>query len=70
MLKRRGIWILVTVYIALAGTYSVVTPVMEASDEVWHYPMVHYIAEHWSLPIQEPGVQTPWRQEGSQPPLY
>jgi hypothetical protein len=70
VLKTRGIWFAIAVYVALAGAYSVVTPVMEASDEVWHYPMVHYIAEHWSLPVQEPGVETPWRQEGSQPPLY
>lgn len=46
------------------------TPIMEASDELWHYPMVQYIADHWSLPVQEPGVETAWRQEGSQPPLY
>jgi 4-amino-4-deoxy-L-arabinose transferase-like glycosyltransferase len=70
VLRTRGIWILVAVYIVLAGAYSVTTPVMEASDEVWHYPMVQYIAEHRSLPVQEPGVETPWRQEGSQPPLY
>jgi hypothetical protein len=32
--------------------------------------MVKYLADHRSLPVQEAGVETAWRQEGSQPPLY
>ena len=69
-LDRYGIWGLLAVYVLLASVYSVVTPVMEASDELWHYPMVKYVADQWALPTQIPGVETPWRQEGSQPPLY
>ncbi len=65
-----SIWIIVALFVLLAGLYSVVTPVMEASDELWHYPMVKYIADHRSLPFQDPAVETAWRQEGSQAPLY
>jgi 4-amino-4-deoxy-L-arabinose transferase-like glycosyltransferase len=54
----------------LGVVYGVVVPPFEASDELWHYPMVKYIADHWALPVQVPGIETPWRQEGSQPPLY
>jgi hypothetical protein len=61
---------IVAIFVLLGFTYSVVTPVFEASDEKWHYPMVKYIADNWSLPVQEPGIETPWRQEGSQAPLY
>ena len=70
MLKKVGLSLLLGLYIVLGIVYSVTTPIMEASDELWHYPMAKYIADHWSLPVQEPGVETPWRQEGSQPPLY
>lgn len=70
MHKRRFIFLLLTLYLVVASIYSVVTPVMEASDELWHYPMVKYIADHGALPVQEPGVETAWRQEGSQPPFY
>lgn len=70
VLKRYGIWLVLTTYAVLASTYSIVTPIMEASDELWHYPMAKFVADHWALPVQEPGVETPWRQEGSQPPLY
>jgi 4-amino-4-deoxy-L-arabinose transferase-like glycosyltransferase len=61
---------IIAAFVLLGFTYSVVTPTFEASDEKWHYPMVKYIADNWSLPVQEPGVETPWRQEGSQAPLY
>jgi hypothetical protein len=68
--KNRSLTILLLAYVMLAGIYSVVTPIFEASDEVWHYPMVKYVADHAAIPVQTPGVATAWRQEGSQPPLY
>ena len=68
--ERALLAAILVAFIALGSVYSVVAPLFEASDEKWHYPMVKYIADHWSLPVQEPGVETPWRQEGSQPPLY
>ena len=70
---RIGIILILVLYLLLALTYSIVTPLFEASDELWHYPMVKYIADHWKLPVQDPevtDVEQPWRQEGSQPPLY
>jgi 4-amino-4-deoxy-L-arabinose transferase-like glycosyltransferase len=58
-------------YIILAAIYSFATPPFEASDELWHYPMVKYLADSGlRLPQQDVTVQTAWRQEGSQPPLY
>ncbi|NLE51015.1 MAG: hypothetical protein GX613_06365, partial [Chloroflexi bacterium] len=58
-------------FLALATVYSLVTPLFEASDELWHYPMVQTIAENgFRLPVQDPSQPTMWRQEGSQPPLY
>ncbi len=74
--ERALVTAIVVAFVLLGATYSVVTPVFEASDEKWHYPMVKTIADNWSLPVQEPGVETPgveatpWRQEGSQAPLY
>ena len=62
--------LIVAAYVLLGVVYSVVTPPFEASDELWHYPMVQVIAETGSLPVQDPAVPTLWRQEGSQPPLY
>lgn len=53
--------------------YSAATPLFEASDELWHYPFVQHLATGGSLPVQHAGqtdADAPWRQEGSQPPLY
>ncbi len=68
--ERVILALILALFVSLGVVYSVVVPPFEASDEKWHYPMVKTIADHWSLPVQEPGVETPWRQEGSQPPLY
>lgn len=62
--------IIISLFVVLSVIYSLVTPVFEASDELSHYPVVQYIATHWQLPVQHPGVETLWEQEGSQPPLY
>ena len=61
---------ILVLFVALAIAYSVVIPLFEASDELWHYPMVKAIADNWALPVQDPANVGPWRQEGSQPPLY
>ncbi|MGD1996678.1 MAG: glycosyltransferase family 39 protein, partial [Anaerolineae bacterium] len=68
--ERALLVALLAVFVTLGTIHSVVVPPFEASDELWHYPMVEYIADHWSLPVQDPANVGPWRQEGSQPPLY
>lgn len=51
--------------------YSVTTPILEASDEISHYPLVQHLAANGlSLPVLDPANPGPWRQEGGQPPLY
>jgi 4-amino-4-deoxy-L-arabinose transferase-like glycosyltransferase len=69
-MEKRLLAVILGLFVLLSATYSVVVPPFEASDELWHYPMVKYIADHWSLPVQDPANVGPWRQEGSQPPLY
>jgi len=68
--QHGGIILILTGFLVLGTVYSVVTPLFEASDELWHYPFVKHLAEGGGLPVQDPRVEQPWRQEGSQPPLY
>lgn len=71
ILKRH--WAIISIivaFLALGVTYSVITPIFEASDELWHYPFVKHLADGNGLPVQDPKLDQPWRQEGSQPPLY
>ncbi|MDX2136779.1 MAG: glycosyltransferase family 39 protein [Chloroflexota bacterium] len=62
--------IILVVFVVLALIYAWATPVFEASDELWHFGMIQHIAETGQLPVQQPGVETIYEQEGSQPPLY
>lgn len=63
-------WFLL-LYFVFGLFYLMATPVFEASDELWHFGMVEHLARGGDLPVQEiDGPLTPWRQEGSQPPLY
>jgi hypothetical protein len=69
---RHGFWlrIILIAFVTLALLYSSATPIFEASDEVSHYAVVQHIADTGALPVQQPGINSPWDQEGSQPPLY
>ena len=71
--ERIGAALIVAASFALFSLYSLLTPLFEASDELWHYPMVQHLATGGGLPIQradQTDADAPWRQEGSQPPLY
>jgi len=67
---HRLLVILLVAFLALGVTYSIITPIFEAGDELWHYPFVQHLATGHGLPIQDPNVETLWEQEGGQPPLY
>ncbi|TAK31923.1 MAG: DUF2142 domain-containing protein [Chloroflexota bacterium] len=69
--KHWSLLLILIVYLVLGFTYSVVDPIFEASDEIFHYPVVMQIADGRGLPIQDSRDKTSlWQQEGSQPPLY
>lgn len=67
---RRHLWALLALYLVLAVLHSVWNPLFESPDEIWHIGMAVRLARGEGLPVQRPGEETPWRQEGSQPPLY
>jgi 4-amino-4-deoxy-L-arabinose transferase-like glycosyltransferase len=67
---KLQITLVVVLFLALGGFYSLVTPPLEASDEFDHYPYVQYVQTRRALPVMNPDDPDPWRQEGGQPPLY
>ena len=71
-MKHERFWIAVItlLFVILGVVYSLATPIFEASDELWHYPVVKHIADGRGLPVQQSGVEALWQQEGSQPPAY
>ena len=72
MSEKRFLTLILAIFLVLGTVYALVTPVFEASDELWHYPMVRHLADGNGLPVQvfDPAEAGPWKQEASQPPLY
>lgn len=70
--EKRWLRLILGLFILLGVTYALMTPVFEASDELWHYPMIRHLADGNPLPVQvfDPAQAGPWKQEASQPPLY
>ena len=62
--------LLALVFVGLAGYYSLVTPIFETPDEVWHFAYIRQLALHQSLPVVDAEGKEPYRHEGLQPPLY
>jgi 4-amino-4-deoxy-L-arabinose transferase-like glycosyltransferase len=62
--------LMLATFIALGITYSLVTPIFEAPDEIYHYFFIKHLADGKGLPVQSPENPGLWEQEGSQPPLY
>ena len=70
LVRHAGLVPVVILFAILGLTYSVTTPILEASDEAFHYALVEHLGRGGALPVQHPDTVGPWRQEGSQPPLY
>ncbi len=70
--QKRILTLILLLFVGLGVLYALVTPVFEASDELWHYPMIRHLADGNPLPVQvfDPAEAGPWKQEASQPPLY
>jgi len=70
--EKRWLVLILVLFTVLGITYAATTPIFEASDELWHYPMVKHLADGNPLPVQvfDPDLAGPWKQEASQPPLY
>jgi len=67
----RLAWLIIGLYLLLAGGYAVATPLFEKPDEQWHFAFAMYFAETGQLPTQTLGERDHLaEQEGSQPPLY
>ena len=62
--------LILAAFVILGLTYSLVTPIFESPDEIYHYFFIKHLADGNGLPVQNPENPGLWEQEGSQPPLY
>lgn len=68
--RHLPLLVILLIFVVSGVAYAWATPPLEASDELWHFGMIDSIADTGQLPVQQPGVETQYEQEGSQPPLY
>jgi hypothetical protein len=50
--ERRLLALILALFVLLGFSYALITPAFEASDELWHYPMVRHLADGNPLPVQ------------------
>ena len=67
---RWGLLVIVVIFCALGVVHSVVIPLFEAPDEIWHFSFVRVLATRRSLPVQPAEGKDMWLREAGQPPLY
>jgi 4-amino-4-deoxy-L-arabinose transferase-like glycosyltransferase len=67
---RWGLAVVVGLFCALGAIHSVVVPLFEAPDELWHFSFIRVLATERSLPVQPMEGKDMWLREAGQPPLY
>lgn len=69
---RRGLALLLGLYLLLAAGFNLLVPAFEMPDEQAHFFFAQHLARSGALPVQtdDPDTRGPWEQEGSQPPLF
>ncbi len=68
--SNRLLAVLILLFVGVGFHYATTTPIFEASDELWHYPVIQHLANGGDLLVLNPDDPGPWKQEAGQPPLY
>ncbi|MBI5567364.1 MAG: glycosyltransferase family 39 protein [Chloroflexi bacterium] len=65
-------WLLVIflAFVVLSGVYSVVTPVFEGPDEIWHFAFANHLADGGGLPVFDAAEPATFLRNGAHPPVY
>ena len=69
-LPHYGLIAIVGFFCILGVTHSVVVPLFEAPDEIWHFSFTQVLATQRALPVQPTEGKNVWLREAGQPPLY
>ena len=67
--SRRWLAVIAAAFLVLGLIYSVIVPLFEASDEVWHFAFADHLAKGGGLAVFS-AAKSAFLREGGQPPLY
>jgi len=62
--------IILCVFVVLSGVYSVVTPLFEGPDEIWHFAFANHLADGGGLPVFDAAQPATFLRNGAHPPVY
>lgn len=57
-------------FVVLSGVYSVVTPLFEGPDEIWHFAFANHLADGGGLPVFDAAQPATFLRNGAHPPVY
>jgi hypothetical protein len=69
-LARHSLLVIVSAFVTLSTVYSIVTPIFEGPDEIWHYAFVDHLANGGGLPVFDAAQPATFLRNGAHPPLY
>jgi 4-amino-4-deoxy-L-arabinose transferase-like glycosyltransferase len=67
---RWALILIVAIYSTLGALHTVLVPLFEAPDEIWHFAFIEVMAREGVLPVQPTEGKDAWLRESGQPPLY
>src|SRR5262245_16712833 len=69
-IRISPLWLIGGAFVVLAVGYSLITPLLETPDELWHYYFVREVGQYHGLLVQNAPTATSLAAESGQPPLY
>lgn len=67
---RYSSLVIVLTFVILSGIYSVVTPLFEGPDEIWHFAFANHLADGGGLPVFDAAQPATFLRNGAHPPVY
>jgi len=61
---------IVLAFVVLSSVYSVVTPLFEGPDEIWHFAFANHLADGGGLPVFDAAQPATFLRNGAHPPVY
>jgi 4-amino-4-deoxy-L-arabinose transferase-like glycosyltransferase len=67
---RYSLLVIVAAFVALTSIYSLIVPLFEGPDEIWHYAFADHLANGGGLPVFDVTQPATFLRNGAHPPLY
>jgi 4-amino-4-deoxy-L-arabinose transferase-like glycosyltransferase len=67
---RYSLLVIIVAFIALSLVYSLIVPLFEGPDEIWHYAFANHLASGGGLPVFDVNQPATFLRNGAHPPLY